>query len=133
MPHHVFDVVAEDPEIEHVADQMHPASVQEPAGQERDGGRDADREGGRQIRLAEQQRRNRAILKDEGFGMWWGKTGLVKEDEYAEDDEGDRDDGSEFARVVVLERDHTATRLGIITTAVNNGSRQCGIQRQRSI
>jgi hypothetical protein len=36
-------------------------------------------------------------LKDDGFGMGWGKAGLIKEDEYAEDDERDRDDGSKFA------------------------------------
>ena len=29
VPHGVLDVVAEDPEIEHVADQVHPAAVQE--------------------------------------------------------------------------------------------------------
>jgi len=44
MPHHILDVVAEDPEIEHVADQMHPASVHEHASQERDVGRDVDRD-----------------------------------------------------------------------------------------
>jgi hypothetical protein len=48
-----------------------------------------------------------------------GKAGLVEEDEYAEDDERDRDDGSEFGRIVVLERNHTAVGLGAIAAAVN--------------
>ena len=29
--HHVFDVVAEDPQVQHVADQVHPATVEEHA------------------------------------------------------------------------------------------------------
>ena len=34
MAHHVLDVVAEDPEVQHVPDQVHPASVEEHAGEE---------------------------------------------------------------------------------------------------
>jgi len=58
-------------------------------------------------------------LEDNGFGVGRGKAGLVEEDEYAEDDERDRDDGSEFGRIVVLERNHTAVGLGAIAAAVN--------------
>ena len=46
MPHAVLDVVAEDPEIEHVADEMHPAAVQEHRGEDRRGRRHERTSGG---------------------------------------------------------------------------------------
>ncbi len=133
MAHDVFNVVAEDPEIQHVADQVHPSPMHEHAAQQRHVGGDADRDRVRKIGVPEQQGWNRSILKHERFCLTRRKAGLIEEDKHAENDEGDRDDGREFSRVVVLKRDHAASGLGVVPAAVNERSRQCGIGRQRSI
>ena len=59
--HHVFDVVAEDPKVQHIAEQVHPAAVQEhtrqhgrESGQRRDfrwKGRMAEQHGGNGSKL----------------------------------------------------------------------------------
>ena len=121
--HHILDVVTEDPQVEHIADEVHPAAVHEHAGQQGAVGGDPDGDRWGEIRLAEEQRRNRAILEDEGLSMPWWEARLVKKYQDANNDECDRDDGSEFGGIVVLERDHAATGLGGVAAAVNDGSR----------
>ena len=59
MPHGVFHIVAENPQIEHVARQMHEPAVQE-HGSEKGHARRDDGQFRRQGRLTQQNRRNHA-------------------------------------------------------------------------
>ncbi len=105
MTHDVLNVVAEHPEVQHVADQVHPTAVQEHAGQhcrERRHCRDLGREHG----VAEDDGGDRAILIYKGFAGSRGQRTLVEEHEAAGDDEGDGHDRCVFGRVIVIEGQH---------------------------
>ena len=66
MSHDVFDVVPEDPEVQHIPNEMHPASVEKHA-------RDQCRVGGnsdthlRRVGLPEHKGRDCSVLKDKRF------------------------------------------------------------------
>ena len=78
MAHDVFDVVPEDPEIQHIADQMHPATVEKHAGENSGVRRNRDDLRGKPP--AEHDGGNGAEPVDEGFTG--GRPGaLVEKDE----------------------------------------------------
>ena len=100
MPHRIFNIVAEDPQVQHVADQMHPASVQKHARDERDKGRRAVNLR-RQCRIAEDRRWNGAEPVDEEFTGLRREERLVQIDQRTEHDEADGNDGSDVSGVIV--------------------------------
>lgn len=105
VPHDVFDVIPEDPEVQHIADEVHPAAVEEHAREQRRiGGNGHDRFG--EVGLSEQEGRNRPVLEHEGVVRADRKVGLVEKDEHAGCNRGDRNDRRQFSRVVVVQRDH---------------------------
>ena len=103
----VLDVVAEDPQVEHVAEQVQPAAVQELAGHE---GRGLVR----QVVAAGPGRgqvgRDDPPLGDERVEGGLAATGrqpqLPGEDHEAGDDDPERDDRGPAGRVGVPQRDH---------------------------
>ena len=108
VPHGIFDVVAEDPKIEHVADQVHPAAVQEHRGHHRERRR-TEGDVGVQRGFAEQGSGYRAESVYDDLLTARIVRDLPQEDEHARDDEADRDDGSDPRRVVVAQRNHVGT------------------------
>ena len=105
MPELVLDVVAEHPEIEHVADQVHPAAVQEERRHQGDFRR-YQVDLGRQDPVAQQQRRNRAEGVDPaGLGRL-AQAELPQEDQHAGGDQRHRDDRRARRRVLVAQWDH---------------------------
>ena len=107
MSHDVFDVVSEDPEIQHIPNEMHPAAMEEHACDQRGVRRNSHAHLGR-ISFAEHEGWDRPILKNECFSRAGGKTCLVEKDKNTGRDSGDRDHRSPFGRVVVVQRDHGA-------------------------
>jgi len=105
MAHDVFDVVPEDPEIQHIADQMHPATVEKHAGENSGVRRNRDDLRGER-RLTEHDGGNGAEPVDEGFAGGRTQGALVEKDEGAGDDERDGDDRRSLGRVIVTERQH---------------------------
>jgi len=98
VPHDVFDVVAEDPEVEHVAAQMHEACVQEHRGQH--GYR------GRHRRIAHHRARvkplgrHRGVGQDEAF-LSRAQRELIQKDQAVQDDQCDRHDRRQRRGIVV--------------------------------
>ena len=107
MPHHVFDVVPEDPKVQHIPDEMHPAAVEEYA-------RDQCGVGGngyvhlREVVLPEHEGRDCSVLKDEHVSCAEGKACLVEKDKDAGRDTSDRDHRRSLGWVVVVQRDQGA-------------------------
>ena len=100
-PHRVLDVVAEDPEEEHVPDDVQPASVHEHRGQPRDVPVVAD--GGPGRAGADDLARLVGVLDDRAVEI--GQ--LVEDpDREVDRDQRDRDDGERPRRDVVLDREH---------------------------
>ena len=106
-PEAVLDVVAEDPQVEHVAEQVQPAAVEELARHERGGlARQvvAAAPGGRQVG------RDHAPLGDERLERRVAAAGeqaqLPGEDDEAGDDQRQRDERRPPRRIGVPERDH---------------------------
>ena len=98
---HVFDVVAENPQEQHVAGEVEHAAMQEHAGEDRRPRRQ-DRKFGRQLRIAEQHRRDHP----EGIGD--GVLVLPELPQIGADAEADQqpgDDRRPLHRIVVVERD----------------------------
>src|SRR5215218_7558633 len=101
MPHGVLDVVAEDPEEEHVAADVEPTAVEEHRGQERKEvvpGRDLARDG--------------APAVDEIHQFWFGKRYLIQEDEDVERNQAVVDERGQATTVVLVpNRKHPAVLL----------------------
>ena len=129
MAHDVFDVVAEDPEVQHVADQVHPTAVQKHAGQHRRERRHC-RDLGRERGVAEDDGGDGAILIHKGFAGSRGQRTLVEEHEATGGDEGDGDDRCVFGRVIVSEGQHGDPYRG---GALRRRSRKSGIGRERTV
>ena len=110
MPHGVLDIVPEDPEIEHVADEVHPAAVKEHGGDHREFRRHGAGLGDH-YPAAEKRRRNEAEGEDGAFRFRREKGLLPQEYEAAGDDQADRYDRLERRRIVVVKRYHE--RLGL--------------------
>src|SRR4051794_27897833 len=108
-PHAVLDVVAEDPEIEHVPEQVEPAAVQEHARDHAEHRRGGDVPGPQR---RGDVRRHDAVLGDEpvepGLATAREHAELPRERHEAGDDEGERDDRCSPRRVRVPKRDHGA-------------------------
>src|SRR6516165_10327951 len=111
----VLDVVAEDPQVEHVAADVQQPAVQEHRGEDR--GDRARKISGHPARAGEPARR-RAELEHDRFGgprvAAHSDGGLIEEDEHVQGDEAERDERKGLARDVVLERDYQ--RMGWSTT-----------------
>lgn len=106
VPHRIFDVIAEDPEIEHVAQQMHPAAVEKHAGEQREGGRNGNGRVFRERGMAEHNGRDGTIVKDKRLAWFLGQALLIEKDRHAEGNEDDRDEGESFGWIVVVKGDH---------------------------
>ena len=103
--HRVLDVVAEDPEVEHVAGQVHEAAVQEHAREERQGGGNGcDR--GRELVGSEDHGRNHAELVNEELGGAGRERKLVHEHESVGRDQTHGEERSGPGRVIVPQRNH---------------------------
>ena len=119
--HPIFDVVAEDPEVEHVPQQVGPAAVQEHAeehataeGRIERGGHDLRRLQ-RSIHAREQAGHDRGLLEEALHVA--AHAQLEQEGERVQGDERVVDDGNRAGRDVVAQRDHdsrawTASRQG---------------------
>jgi endonuclease/exonuclease/phosphatase (EEP) superfamily protein YafD len=107
----VLDVIPEDPEIEHVAGQMHQAAVQEHRAEQRGAGRD-HREVRRQLRVGEQECWDEAEAVDRGGPGLRPERHLPEIDQDAGGDQRDRDDRQAAGRIVVVDRKHRAFMPG---------------------
>jgi len=85
----VLNVVSENPEVPHVADQMEPASMQEYRSEERQ--RDSGK-GNMRLWPGEYRRRNNSIMHNESFEAAASKRQFVKKDADIGYDDRDRDD-----------------------------------------
>src|SRR5438093_1235264 len=108
-PEPILDVVAEDPQVEHVADQVDPAAVQEHARDDRDelvrqAIQVARREGRREVTRDERPVVEQALEGRVAPGRL--RSELVAEGDHAEDDQPDRHDRKSPRRVGVAEGDH---------------------------
>jgi hypothetical protein len=104
VPQPVLDIVPEDPEIQHVADDVHPAAMHEHRGQDRQLGRDAGKVR-RQAVVAEQHGRHDAVGID-GYRAGLLRQGLLPEEhQRAQPDDADGDDRRNRRRIVVAQRD----------------------------
>src|SRR5206468_1951635 len=108
-PEPILDVVAEDPQVEHVADQVDPAAVQEHARDDRDelvrqAIQVARREGRREVTRDERPVVEQALEGRVAHGRL--RSELVAEGDHAEDDQPDRHDRKSPRRVGVAEGDH---------------------------
>ena len=82
MPHDVFDVVLEDPDVQHIVGEVHSSTVEKYARDQRGiGGNGHIRFG--EARLSEYKRRDRLVLEDEGIVRADRKANLVEKDEDA--------------------------------------------------
>ena len=110
MPHHVFDVISEDPKIEHVAQKMHPASMQKHTGYQRQCSRDSYDGVIRERGVAEDDGRDRAILKRKNLTRFPRQTFLVEKNRHADGNEDNRDERGPFGGIIIVERDHAGMR-----------------------
>ena len=103
--HSVFDVVAEDPQRPHVADEVRPAAMEEHAGDERPIVVDAetDRAGPLRMRVT---RRDDAEEIDELLQLVGWPRHLVQEDRDVDRDDRPRHDGRPAMRHRVFDGDH---------------------------
>src|SRR5690606_4364829 len=85
MSHGVFDIIAEDEEVEHITEEMHPAPVQELVGNEgQNGGRPAPIR--RQYSLAGENQRHDPIAVDRSQILARAAARLLDEDKTAKKD-----------------------------------------------
>src|SRR5207237_6664574 len=84
VPEGVLDVVAEDPEVEHVAAEVQPAGVQEHRGQQGDVDGQPDLRVG--VDAAGDLARHRAPLHDEALELLFGQGHLVQESRHVDGD-----------------------------------------------
>ena len=105
MAHRIFDVIGENPQIKHIADQMHPSAMEKHAANQAEGGWD-DGVLGRKDIVTENDGGNCSELIHEDTFRRDGKRKLIEEHRHACDDEGNRDDGLDGRGIVVMERNH---------------------------
>ena len=91
MPEAVLDVVAEDPQVDHVPEDVHPAAVEELA---------------REDRRPPEPRRDQRVRHHELLEQRTRQRDLVQEHQSIDDDEADRDDRDRARRDDVAEREH---------------------------
>lgn len=130
MPHDVFDIIAEDPEVEHVPEQMHPAAVEKHAGEQCQHAGKGDHISGNRG-LSEDDGGNGAVLKDEGFVSLARERRLIQKHERTDGDDRNGNEGGAFGRVVVVQWEHGAG-LGR-TAAIEHRSGQGRVCGQRPI
>src|SRR5207237_9923053 len=111
MAHDVLDIIAEDPEVQHVPDEMHPASVEkhtrEQSGHRREVG-DLRRNGC----LPKHYGGDGPVPIDKQFCRLRWERDLVQEDQRTGDDKGDGHDRSDLSRGVVVKRDYRMALIG---------------------
>ena len=105
MPHGVFHIVAKNPQIEHVARQMHEPAMQEHGSENRQTCRD-DRQFRRQGRLTQQHRRNHAQGIDGHLIALPAQGNLPEIHQDAGDDENHRHHGGDVGGIVVVQWNH---------------------------
>ncbi len=108
--HRPLDVVTEYPQVEHVASQVHPATVEEHRREER--GPERQRDEGRQIVTHAVFPRHHTPGGDERLQRARRSLAKLQEkSENIEDDQGDRDDGSACAlSAIITHRKHIRLR-----------------------
>ncbi len=99
--HDVLDVVPEDPEVQHIADEVHPAAVEKHAREQSGvGGNGHDRV--RKVGLPEQEGGDRSVLEGEGVGRSGREADLIEKDKDAGRNGRDCDYRRQFGRVIVV-------------------------------
>ena len=109
--HRIFDVVAEDPEIEHVADQVHESAVKKHARENGQNGRYGFRYGfhfGREVSGPEDYRGNGSELVYEKFSLLGFQGQLVHEHHGIHNNERHSDHRLYRRRIVVPQWNHRA-------------------------
>ena len=99
----IFNVVAEDPEVEHVAEDMEEASVEEHGGNK--GEVDGKRRGSVKCLAGHDLVRNRPPLEDESLAFDDIQRYLMIKDPAVGQNEPQGDDGKSQGGIVVLKRD----------------------------
>src|SRR5207253_9912397 len=84
----VFNVVAENPQVPHVADQVQPAAMQEHRGEKR---HDDRRQRKMRLRPSEHGRRHHAVELDEWFEIA-AEREFVKKDNHVDEDDENRNE-----------------------------------------
>ncbi len=108
----ILDIVTEDPEIEHVAGEMHEAAMQEHRAEDRQRGWPGT-QFRRQAGLIEQHGGDEAVAVDRELAGALAQRQLPQEHQHAQDDQSDRHDRPARGRVVVPDRNHGSATLAV--------------------
>jgi HEAT repeat protein len=114
VPHHVLDIVPEDPEVEHVPGEVHQTPVQEHRADDRKpwgDGRIADDRA-----KVEQFCRNRGIGEDKLLSV--RAEDFVHEHQTVQNDQRDRHEGGEGRRILISEGNHFSSGRGEIASYI---------------
>lgn len=102
--HPLFDIVAKNPEIEHIPNNMEPSSVEEHGGKKREEGRKTGGEG-EVVSYFEFKRNDRKLI-NKPFGGRLREKEFVKKESDTDGDQDDRDDREAAGPVQVFVGDH---------------------------
>ncbi len=117
MPHDVFNVVPENPQVQHIPDQVHPAAVKKHTGDQTAIGRHR-REFNREFGIPEHDRGDGPILIHKGLPALLPQHELVQEDDDAGNQKPYGHDGFDIRGVVVTQWNHEITLRHIIRRSI---------------
>ncbi len=105
MPHHIFNIVPKNPEIQHISGQMHESAVQKHAGKKTHDRRQ-NRDFSRKRLLAKKHRRNRPVLINKDLLQLRAKGELVEKNQNIDGNKTDTKNGLNACRVVISKWNH---------------------------